>query len=166
MYIILVICGWVPIAGVKLDFGIFYGTYCFSPLLIFCAIYTLNIQTINNCSKWWKTDLCTVNIISCYDAEACPGRKINKSAGTDAKQFNMASLCDAYYRTRWISQFECYLTQMIGYLTPNSLILTETKEMKSCAKGQSLIQRWSGISLTNKQKRTFHSPVSWNETLF
>lgn len=41
MYIILVICGWVPIAGVKLDFGIFYGTYCFSPLLIFlCNIYS------------------------------------------------------------------------------------------------------------------------------
>lgn len=38
-----------------------------------------------------KTDLCTVDIISCYDAEACPGRKINKSAGTDTKQFNMAS---------------------------------------------------------------------------
>lgn len=35
MYIILVICGWVPIAGVKLDFGIFYGTYCFSPLSFF-----------------------------------------------------------------------------------------------------------------------------------
>lgn len=51
MYIILVICGWVPIAGVKLDFGIFYGTYCFSPLSFFCAIYTLKIQTINNCSK-------------------------------------------------------------------------------------------------------------------
>lgn len=43
MYIILVICGWVPIAGVKLDFGIFYGTYCFfsPPFLIFlCNIYS------------------------------------------------------------------------------------------------------------------------------
>lgn len=33
MYIILVICGWVPIAGVKLDFLVFFknGTYCFFP---------------------------------------------------------------------------------------------------------------------------------------
>lgn len=52
MYIILVICGWVPIAGVKLDFWYFYGTYCFfPPFLIFCAIYTLTIQTINSCSR-------------------------------------------------------------------------------------------------------------------
>lgn len=81
MYIILVICGWVPIAGVKLDFLFWYflknGTYCFSSpfsLIFLCNIYSLKIQTINNCSKvMGKTDLCTVNIISCYDAEACPG---------------------------------------------------------------------------------------------
>lgn len=60
-----------------------------------------------------KTDLCTVDIISCYDAEACPGRKINKSAGTDTKQFNMASWCDTCYWNTLISQFECYLTHDI-----------------------------------------------------
>lgn len=48
-------------------FGIFYGTYCSPPphppfylifnFLIFCAIYTLKIQTINNCSKWWRNRL-------------------------------------------------------------------------------------------------------------
>jgi len=110
MYIILVICGWVPIAGVKLDFGIFYGTYCFSPLSFFVQYILLRYRPSTIVASDGKTDLCTVNIISCYDAEACPGRKINKSAGTDTKQYNMASWCDAYYR--WISQIECYLTHI------------------------------------------------------
>lgn len=42
-----------------------------------------------------KTDVCTVDIISCCDAEArLGGTKINRSAGTDAKQLKPASLCD------------------------------------------------------------------------
>lgn len=91
MYIILVICGWVPIAGVKLDFGIFYGTYCFSPLSFFCAIYTLKIQTINNCSKVMGKQTCALSTsFHVMMLKACPGRKINKSAGTDTKQYNMA----------------------------------------------------------------------------
>lgn len=65
MYIILVICGWVPIAGVKLDFLVFFknGTYCFSPLsLIFlCNIYSLKIQTINNCSKVMEKQTCALS---------------------------------------------------------------------------------------------------------
>ncbi len=68
-----------------------------------------------------KTDLCTVNIISCYDAEACPGRKINKSAGTDTKRYNMASWCDAYYINRLIQQFECDLTQKMSIFDSKQL---------------------------------------------
>lgn len=107
-----------------------------------------------------KTDLCTVNIISCYDAEACPGRKINKSAGTDTKQYNMASWCDAYYINRLISRFECNLTHITGISDAKQNLTDKFGEMGVLQKGHSLIQWWSGISLTSKQKRTFHSPVS------
>lgn len=144
---------------------VFFMAHTVFPPLIFCAIYTLKIQTINNCSKWWKTDLCTVNIISCYDAEACPGRKINKSAGTDTKQFNMASLCDTYYS-------HIYNLNVIWHIWLDNIwhqavwIWLKIRENRVLQKGHSLIQWWSGISLINKQKRTFHSPVSWNETLF
>jgi len=96
MYIILVICGWVPIAGVKLDFGIFMAHTVFPPSHFFVQYILLRYRPSTIVASDGKTDLCTVNIISCYDAEACPGRKINKSAGTDTKQFNMASWCDAY----------------------------------------------------------------------
>lgn len=79
MYIILVICGWVPIAGVKLDFGIFYGTYCFFPLSHFFVQYILlRYRPSTVVAGDGKTDVCTVDIISCCDAEArLGGTKIN-----------------------------------------------------------------------------------------
>lgn len=66
------------------------------------------------------------------------------------------------------TQFECYSTHKIGqwaYLTPKHLEperkkLGEKEFRKKKKKGHSLIQWWSGIILTSKQKRTFHSPVS------
>jgi len=115
MYIILVICGWVPIAGVKLDFGIFYGTYCFSPLSFFCAIYTLKIQTINNCSKWWRNRLVHCQhhfMLWCWSLSG--QKKINKSAGTDTKmiKYGLMVWC-IRTETDKIYPIECYLTRAI-----------------------------------------------------
>lgn len=66
MYIILVICGWVPIAGVKLDFLVFFKKWhilFFPPfsLIFLCNIYSLKIQTINNCSKVMGKQTCALS---------------------------------------------------------------------------------------------------------
>lgn len=76
MYIILVICGWVTIAGVKLDFGIFYGTYCFFPPFshFFVQYILLRYRPSTVVAGDGETDVCTVDIISCCDAEARLGR--------------------------------------------------------------------------------------------
>lgn len=83
-------------------FWYFLWHILFSPSHFFVQYILLRFRPSTIVASDGKTDLCTVNIISCYDAEACPGRKINKSAGTDTKQYNMASWFDAYYINRLI----------------------------------------------------------------
>lgn len=81
MYIILVICGWVPIAGVKLDFLVFFmaHTVFSSPFSHFFVQYILlRYRPSTIVASDGKTDSCTVDIISGYDAEASLGREINK----------------------------------------------------------------------------------------
>lgn len=94
MYIILVICGWVPNRRCETGFFFYYYYFPFGYFFMahtvspphFCAIYLLlkcrpsTFFVANDGS----TDSCTVNIINCHDAEVCLG-KINKSAGTDRK---------------------------------------------------------------------------------
>jgi len=85
---------------------LFYGTYCFPPSFL-CNIFTLKMQTIYIffVANDGSTDLCSVNIINCHDAEVCLG-KINKSAGTDRKMNKYGRLCDALLRriTQFLSQ--------------------------------------------------------------
>lgn len=81
MYIILVICGWVPIAGVKLDFFLvfFMAHTVFPPLSHFFVQYILlRYRPSTIVASDGKTDSCTVDIISDYDAEASLGREINR----------------------------------------------------------------------------------------
>lgn len=84
MYIILVICGWVPIAGVKLDF-FFFCWYFLWHILFFSPPFSFFVQYIllryrpsTVVASDGKTDSCTVDIILGYDAEASLGREINK----------------------------------------------------------------------------------------
>lgn len=69
----------------------------FSPLSHFFVQYILlRYRPSTVVAGDGKTDVCTVDIISCCDADArLGGTKINRSAGTDAKQLKPASWCDA-----------------------------------------------------------------------
>lgn len=168
MYIILVICGWVPIAGVKLDFGIFYGTYCFfPPFSFFCAIYPLTIQTINSCSRWWENRRVHCRhhfMLWCWSPSGRNKNKLISWNWCKATQNGLMVWCIIYdnYQELNVNPTHEYLTpEQLRFKDPGGKIRGTRVLLK-----RAYSEFKSGGLGKQKKKQTFHTPVSWNETLF
>lgn len=135
------------------------------PFSFFCAIYTLTIQTINSCSRWWvnRRVHCRHHfMLWCW----CPsGRNKNKQISWNwckTTQTGLMVWCIIYKNDQ-----ELNVNPTHEYLTPKQLPFEdpggEIRETQVLLKGIF----WHKRGGLGKQKnRTFHRPVSWNETLF
>lgn len=130
MYIILVICGWVPNRRCETGFWYFLWHILFFPPSFFVQYILSKYRPSAFCSKWWKNSLvhCQYHYLSrCW---TLPRQNIDKSAGTDTKWLNMAMWCDAFKRQNkdtnlnviWLTSLDIGHIQNISQ--PNCVKLT------------------------------------------